>query len=269
MTEIARSPTPFLRLLSMSSARSASLNEEEVARFSAQADQWWDPQGSFRSLHELGPVRVAHLCDQIVRHLKRKPKAAGKPLEGLNILDVGCGGGLLAEPMAQCGASVVGLDASAGAIRVARAHAAQSGLAIDYREGTAEDLAKTGAQFDVITAFEIVEHVANLPSFMRTLSGLLKPDGLIVIATVNRTKRSFLLGVVMAEYVLKWVPAGTHDWDKFVRPSEMVNIWDKAGIEAVDITGLVYRPLSRSFAICKGKAAVNYFMTGKKTKTAR
>ncbi len=245
----------------MNTIRSASVSEEEVARFSAMAEDWWNPRGAFRFLHELGPVRITYVCDHVNQHL-------GVPLEGVRVLDVGCGGGLLAESMAQRGAVVVGIDASEKAISVATTHAAQSGLAIDYRVTSAEELAKTGAQFDVITAFEIVEHVANLKSFIGALSKLLKPGGLLLIATVNRTKRSFLLGVVMAEYVLGWVPPGTHDWDKFVRPSEMVNLWGAFGIESVDTTGLVYRPLSRSFQISKGKAAVNYFMTGKKSKTA-
>ncbi|MDD3181608.1 MAG: bifunctional 2-polyprenyl-6-hydroxyphenol methylase/3-demethylubiquinol 3-O-methyltransferase UbiG [Alphaproteobacteria bacterium] len=252
----------------MSSSKAASVSEEEIARFSAQADQWWNPHGSFRSLHELGPVRVAHICEQTSLHLPRKTIKSGLPLKGLRVLDVGCGGGLLSEAMAERGADVVGLDASVEAIAVARAHAAQSSLTIDYREGSAESLAKADEQFDVITAFEIVEHVANLKSFIVALSQLLKPGGLLLIATVNRTKRSYLLGIVMAEYVLGWVPAGTHDWDKFVCPSEMVNLWGGVGIEALDITGLVYRPLSRSFHICKGNASVNYFMTGKKSKSA-
>lgn len=245
----------------MIASNAASVSEDEIARFSALSDDWWNPRGAFRFLHDLGSVRISYVCDQVARHLD-------KSLEGLKVLDVGCGGGLLAEAMAQKGAAVVGIDASDKAIAVATAHAAQSGLSIDYRETTAEDLAKTGVQFDVITAFEIVEHVANLKSFIASLSKLLKPGGLLLIATVNRTKRSFLLGIVMAEYVLGWVPPGTHDWDKFVRPSEMVNLWAQIGIEAADITGLVYRPLTRTFQISKGNAAVNYFMAGKKSKTA-
>ena len=166
------------------------------------------------------------------------------------------------------GIKVTGIDASREAIETAQAHAAASNLRIDYSVRTAEELARTGAQYDVITAFEIVEHVADLKSFMTALSKMLKPGGIILIATMNRTRRSFLLGVVAAEYVLGWVPAGTHDWDKFVRPSEMVNMWESLGIEAVDITGVSYSPLGRSFAISKGKTAVNYFMAGKKSKTA-
>jgi len=246
--------------------RSASVSEEEVARFSAQAEAWWDPHGAFRALHDMEELRTGYIASILAQQTGLDVEKGKGPLKKLHVLDVGCGGGLLAEPMARWGAVVTGVDASAEAIRVAQAHAAASNLRIDYRHGTAEDLARAGEQYDVITAFEIVEHVADLASFMTALSRLLKPDGLLLIATMNRTKRSFLLGVVMAEYVLGLVPSGTHDWDKFVKPSEMVNLWEGLGIEALDVTGVAYRPLSRSFGISKGKAAVNYFMAGKKHK---
>ncbi|MGE4351508.1 MAG: bifunctional 2-polyprenyl-6-hydroxyphenol methylase/3-demethylubiquinol 3-O-methyltransferase UbiG [Bdellovibrionales bacterium] len=233
----------------------ASVSEEEVARFSAQADQWWNPRGSFRALHALGPVRMDYIRQQMP-----------VPLKGLRVLDAGCGGGLLAESMAREGARVVGIDASFDAIKVAQAHAKVEGLGIDYRQETVESLAQTDERFDLITAFEIVEHVANLKSFMTALATLLKPGGVIMVATLNRTKRSFLLGVVMAEYVLGWVPPGTHDWDRFVRPSEMVNLWASLGIEAMDCTGLVYKPMQGAFVLSKGRAGVNYFMAGCKGK---
>lgn len=264
MTDNAFSPTPFLRLVSMTAENAASVSVEEVSRFSAMADQWWNPDGAFRALHDLGPLRMQYVCEQIMRQSTKNRHI----LKDLAILDVGCGGGLLAEPLTARGARVVGIDASAEAIEIAKIHASQTGVVIDYRQETAEGLAKTDAQFDVITAFEIIEHVADLKSFLTALSKLLKPEGLLIIATMNRTKRSFLLGVVMAEYVLGWVPAGTHDWDKFVRPSEMVNFWQNLGIAACDVTGVTYKPLARSFQFSKGNAAVNYFMTGKKAKTA-
>ena len=245
----------------MVSTPSPSVSQEEIARFSAQADQWWNPRGTFRALHEMEALRTGYITDILEAKL-------GKGLKGLSVLDVGCGGGLLAEPMARMGASVTGIDASQTAIEVAREHAAASNLRIDYSVTTAEELARSGVQYDVITAFEIIEHVANLKSFMTALAKLLKPEGVILIATMNRSKRSFLLGVVMAEYVLGWVPTGTHDWDKFVKPSEMVNMWADLGIEAVNITGVTYSPLTRSFAVSKGKTAVNYFMAGKKSKSA-
>jgi len=247
----------------MNNSESPSVCDEEIARFSAQADLWWNPQGPFRALHDMESLRTGYVSTLLPAQ-KRK---GASPLQGLRILDVGCGGGLMAEPLARLGADVVGVDASAEAIKAARAHAQANKLRIDYREATAEDLVRAGEQFDVITAFEIVEHVANLKSFMEALAKLLKPDGHILIATMNRTKRSFLLGVVMAEYVLGWVPTGTHDWDKFVKPSEMVALWADLGIEATDLTGVAYHPFTRSFRISKGKAAVNYFMAGKKRKS--
>lgn len=251
----------------MTMNQSSSLNADDVARFSNQAQEWWDPQGPFRALHEMGPLRLDYIKQMIASH--QAPNSKGKwPLKNLSILDIGCGGGLLAEPLAGLGASVTGLDASTPTIEIAKAHAAQSGLSIDYRVGTAEEMAKSGKTFDVITAFEIVEHVANLTSFMKAVSTLLKPGGLLLLATMNRTKRSFLLGVVMAEYVLGWVPPGTHDWDRFVKPSEMTALWGPLGLNPLDISGVVYSPLTRSFRISKGNAAVNYFMVGKKVNNA-
>lgn len=242
---------------------SPSVSPEEVARFSAQASEWWNPLGSFRALHELGPLRLRYVREQVEAQ-KLAKKGSRLPLAGLTLLDVGCGGGLMAEPLARLGAQVTGVDASPEAIETAKAHARENGLEIDYRIGTAEALAQAGEKFDVITGFEIVEHVADLRSFMTALASLLNPGGMILIATMNRTKRSFLLGVVMAEYVLGWVPAGTHDWDKFVKPSEMQEMWGNLGIQALDVTGVAYAPLQGRFQIVRGRAAVNYFMAGRK-----
>jgi len=238
---------------------SPSVAHEEVARFSAQAGQWWQADGPFSALHKLGPVRLNYIEEQIAALMNRKP-----PYKGLRILDVGCGGGLIAEDLAAQGARVVGLDASIETIEVAKAHAAEQGLAIDYRIGSVEELARGKERFDVITAFEIVEHVADLKSFMAALTKLLKPQGIVIVATLNRTTRSFLFGVVAAEYVLGWVPEGTHDWDSFVKPSELASLWATGGVTPVDLTGLVYRPLLKSFEISKQNVAVNYFMTGRK-----
>lgn len=241
----------------------ASVAPEEIARFSAQSGAWWDPFGPFRSLHELAPLRIRYICQQLA--------AAGLiadaegSLKGLKILDLGCGGGLIAEALAERGASVTGVDASAEALAAARAHAAPSGLRIDYREGTAEALAASAeASFDAVIAFEIVEHVRDLPAFMNAACRLIKPDGLILIATLNRTHASYLLGVVAAEYLLGWVAAGTHDWDKFVRPAEIESLWRGQGVEPVDVTGMVYKLLKRAFEMEKGRVSVNYFMTGRK-----
>lgn len=239
------------------SFQNRSVSVSEIAQFSAQAEDWWDPKGPLRALHEWGPLRLSYVREQVETHLRR-------PLKGLSVLDVGCGGGLMAEALAKEGAAVVGLDASAPVLAVARAHAEKSKLSIDYRSGSAEALAKSGETFDVITALEIVEHVADLGAFMAALAQLLAPGGVLIVATVNRTRRSFLLAIVAAEYILGWVPAGTHDWDKFVRPSELVALWEKEGLRPVDCSGVVYQPLSRSFVRKEGRAAVNYFMTAVK-----
>ncbi|HAX90715.1 MAG TPA: bifunctional 3-demethylubiquinol 3-O-methyltransferase/2-polyprenyl-6-hydroxyphenol methylase [Rhodospirillaceae bacterium] len=251
----------------MTASFSSSVAPDEVAQFSTRAEEWWKPEGDFRMLHQLMPLRLAYVEEQISQHLPipSSPRKRGSRfLSQQTILDVGCGGGLMAEAMAAKGYNVTGIDASAQAIAVASAHAVVSGLTIDYREGTAEGLVKTGAQYDVILALEIVEHVQNVKAFMASLAALLKPDGLLIIATMNRTKRSYLLGVMAAEYVLGWVPAGTHDWDKFIKPSEMAALWDGQGIEPVDLTGYSLDPWTRRFILNKGKTAINYFMTGKR-----
>lgn len=240
----------------------ASVAPEEIARFSAQADAWWNPHGPFRALHELAPLRLAYIRDVLAAHGPKRRSSS--PFEGLTLLDLGCGGGLMSEALAAQGANVTGLDAAPRAIEIARAHAAQSGLSIDYRVGTPESLAAEGAGFDVVLALEIVEHVRDLKSFMQAACKLVKPDGLLIIATMNRTHRSFLLGVVMAEYVLGWVESGTHDWDKFVKPGELESYARGQGVQPVDLTGMVYKPLKKAFVLEKGNVSVNYFMTGLK-----
>ncbi|MDX9688865.1 MAG: bifunctional 2-polyprenyl-6-hydroxyphenol methylase/3-demethylubiquinol 3-O-methyltransferase UbiG [Proteobacteria bacterium] len=246
---------------------SASLSRQEVARFSAQASSWWDPHGPMRSLHEMMPLRREYLFGQLVAHHRLKAvlsEVSDLPLKGMRVLDIGCGGGLMSEMAARYGATVTGLDPSADLIEVARSHAEQSGLAIDYREGTAESLAKEGQTFDLVFAFEILEHVSNRQVFVESLAALMKPQALLFVSTLNKTRRSFLLGVVMAEYVLGWVPAGTHDWERFIAPSDLAALWQAHDITADDLTGLVYKPFLGRFAFEKGRAAVNYFMTGQK-----
>ncbi len=236
-----------------------TMSSAEVQRFSDHAQEWWDPQGAFRALHDLMPLRQQYVLSQCSECL-----GDPLPLKGKRVLDMACGGGLMSEALAKLGADVVGVDASVQALDVARKHAQKSDLNISYKEGTAESLAKEGSQFDIIIAFEIVEHVENLKLFMDSLAVLLKPEGQLLVSTLNRTRRSFLLGVVAAEHLLRWVPAGTHDWDRFVKPSELIDLWYKVNIEATDLTGMVYKPLSRKFQLSKGNVAVNYFMTGKK-----
>lgn len=217
----------------------ASVDPAEVARFAAIAAEWWDPNGKFRPLHRLNPVRLAYIRAQTEARFGRDPRDL-TPLRGLRLLDVGCGGGLLAEPMARLGAAVVGVDAAEDNIRIAALHAAQSGLAIDYRCSTAEALAAAGERFDIVLGMEIVEHVADLDGFLAVCAGLLRPGGLMLLATLNRTLKAWALAIVGAEYVLGWLPRGTHDWNRFVRPSELARPLRRAGLRMTDVSGVSY-----------------------------
>ena len=244
-------------------ARGASVDPAETAKFAAMAEAWWDPHGKFRPLHKFNPTRIAYIRDRLARHRNRDP-LDNRPLDGLRLLDIGCGGGLLAEPMARLGATVTGIDAVERNIRVARAHAADSSLAIDYRVGTAEDLAAGGAKFDAVLTLEVVEHVADLQAFLAACCALLADDGLLFIATINRTAKAFALAVVGAEYVLRWLPRGTHDWRKFVRPSEIATGLRRHGVDIAEITGVGYSPLTDKWSLTRD-LDVNYMlMAGRK-----
>lgn len=221
----------------------ASVDPSEVERFSRLAAEWWNPKGKFRPLHKFNPVRLAYIRDTMVRRLNRDPRSM-KPLEGLTLLDVGCGGGLLCEPMTRLGAKVTGIDPSATNIGVATTHAAQSGLTIDYRAAPAETLAEEGATFDVVLCMEVVEHVADVPAFLATVGSLVKPGGLLLVATINRTPKAFALAIVGAEYVLGWLPKGTHQYDKLVRPEEIERPLTRAGFSVVETVGVTYNPLT-------------------------
>jgi len=249
----------------MAIRKNASINAAEVAHFSRYASEWWNPDGALRPLHRLNPARIAYVRDQVVAH---KGGGAGvrQPLKGLALLDVGCGGGLLTEPLARLGAKVTGLDASADAIAEARRHAAACGVDVTYKVGSAEDHAEGSARYDVITALEIIEHVGDLDSFIASLAGLLKPDGLLILSTLNRTPKSFLLGIVAAEYLLRWVPRGTHRWSAFLRPSELVQKLESENLLTTDLMGLVYQPLTDSFALRKNDLGMNYMLTARKTR---
>jgi 2-polyprenyl-6-hydroxyphenyl methylase/3-demethylubiquinone-9 3-methyltransferase len=233
-----------------------TVDSGEVDRFAALAEQWWDPHGKFRPLHRLNPVRLRFIRDRVAGHFGRDPLAEA-PLDGLRLLDIGCGGGLLAEPMARLGARVVGVDAAARNVEVARRHAAESCLDIDYRAGTAEDLAAAGERFDVILNMEVVEHVADVGLFLSACAELLRPGGCMAVATLNRTAKAYALAVVGAEYVLGWLPRGTHDWRKFVRPSELVDALAAAGVTVEELTGVVYSPLTGAWSTCRD-LDVNY-----------
>lgn len=238
-----------------------TVDPAEIERFSRIADEWWDPTGKFAPLHRLNPVRIGYIRDRVAAHWQRDA-LNGEPLTGLSLLDIGCGGGLLSEPMTRLGASVTGVDASARNIATASVHAERGGLAIDYRQGTAEALAESGAQFDVVLALEIVEHVADVDLFLRSCGRLVKPGGLLFLSTLNRTAKAWVLAIAGAEYVLGWLPRGTHDWKKFLKPSEVVRGLRAGGIEPQEIVGVVYAPLSRKWSLNRNDLDVNYMLYG-------
>lgn len=224
-------------------ADAASVDPAEVAKFAALAESWWDPHGQLRPLHRLNPTRLAYIRDRMAPRLGRDPLGE-RPLRGLSILDIGCGGGLLSEPLSRLGARVTGIDAAATSVRVAALHAARDGLNIDYRHATAESLAAAGHHYDLVLNMEVVEHVADLDVFMAASCALVKPGGVLVAATLNRTPKAFLLAVVGAEYLLRWLPRGTHDWRRFVRPSELAGLLRGGGLTVSEIVGVTYNPLA-------------------------
>jgi 2-polyprenyl-6-hydroxyphenyl methylase/3-demethylubiquinone-9 3-methyltransferase len=240
-------------------ATGASVDPAEIAKFSAMAEAWWDPQGEFRPLHRLNPVRLTYIRDSCATRFKRKGKGP-KPLAGLSLVDVGCGGGLLCEPLTRLGARVTGIDAGARNIAIARNHAAESELAIDYREATAESLAAAGERFDVVLSMEVVEHVADPAAFLASCAQLVAPGGLLILATLNRTAKSFAFAIVGAEYLLRWLPRGTHDWRRFLRPSEMAGMIRAQGLALGEATGVVYSPLGDNWRLSASDLDVNYMM---------
>lgn len=224
-------------------AAGPSVDSDEVSRFAAMAEAWWDPAGKFAPLHRFNPVRIGFIRDRVAGRRGGDPRDI-RPLAGVRLLDIGCGGGLLAEPMARLGAEVTAIDAAARNIEIARLHAEQSGLDIDYRHTTAEALAATGATFDVVLNMEVVEHVADLGAFLGACAELLAPDGVMFVATLNRTAKAYALAVVGAEYLLRWLPRGTHDWRKFVKPSELAAGLRPHGLDIAELTGVSYNPLA-------------------------
>ena len=242
----------------------STIDAGEVQQFDSLANQWWDETGPLKQLHQLNPVRLGYLKRQISAHFGRDEDKFA-PFKGLRLLDVGCGGGLVTEPLSRLGGDVTGIDAGAENIKIAKEHARQHSLSIHYEATSVEKLAATGKKFDIVTALEIIEHVADPALFISACCRLVKKNGLLIFSTLNRTPKSFMLGIVAAEYILRWVPAGTHDWKKFVRPSELARPIEQAGGEVVDISGLVYNPLSRTFSINATDIDVNYFLAAKKT----
>jgi 2-polyprenyl-6-hydroxyphenyl methylase/3-demethylubiquinone-9 3-methyltransferase len=241
---------------------SATVDRSEIDRFAAHSAGWWDPHGSFWALHRLNPARIGFIRDELIAHFQRDARSL-RPFEGLTLVDIGCGGGLLAEPMARLGFAVTGIDAAAEAIDVARSHANAGRLAIDYRVTTAESLAAEGGQFDVVLALELIEHVANRAALLAACGALVKPGGAFIGATLNRTARAFALAIVGAEWVLGWLPPGTHDWNRFVRPSEFALGLRRAGLSPTRLVGLSYRLTSGEWAV-SDDLSVNYMVTARK-----
>ena len=238
-------------------APQSTVDPGEVAKFEAMAAEWWDPAGKFKPLHMLNPCRLDYITAQIAGEFGRDLTAPA-PFAGLRILDIGCGGGLLAEPMARLGADVVGADAAARNIPVAQVHATQSGLAIDYRHTTAEDMAAAGERFDVVLNMEVVEHVSDPLVYLTACRDLLKPGGLHICSTINRNAKSYMMAIIGAEHVMRWLPKGTHDWNKFITPDELFDLLTRAGLTPVDRKGFVFNPILWSWSLSARDLSVNY-----------
>jgi 2-polyprenyl-6-hydroxyphenyl methylase/3-demethylubiquinone-9 3-methyltransferase len=242
--------------------RGSTVDQTEVDRFAALATEWWDPRGKMAVLHKFNPVRLGFIKEATCRRFDRDAKRLDG-LAGLRILDIGCGGGLLSEPLARLGAAVVGADPAEANIAAAKLHAAEVGVTVDYRATTAEALADLGERFDVVLAMEVVEHVADLGLFVKRCAEMVKPGGLMVTATLNRTLKSFALAIVGAEYVLRWLPRGTHRWDKFITPNELAAVLERHGLTVTDETGVIYNLVADRWQISTDMD-VNYLVTAEK-----
>lgn len=230
----------------------STVNDAEIAKFSAMAEEWWDPRGKFKPLHQMNPVRIGYI------------KSHMNGFEEKSVLDIGCGGGLLAEPMARLGAAVTAIDAGAKNIAIATLHAQKEGLEIDYRHTTAEALATTGAQYDCVTALEIIEHVYHVPAFLAACAQLVKPGGLLFVSTLNRTAKSYAMAILGAEYLLRWLPVGTHEWKKFLKPAELISEAEKHHLTLHSADGFSFAPLSQKWSISKD-LSVNYMVCLRKS----
>ena len=244
-----------------------TIDSAEVAHFSAIADEWWDPNGKFRPLHKFNPVRLAYIREMVCARFGLDEQSPS-PFKNLKFLDIGCGGGLLSEPMTRLGAAVVGADPSDINIETARIHADQQDLEIDYRTETAEELAKAGETFDVVLNMEVVEHVADVDLFVATCAGMVRPGGLMIIATINRTMKAFALAIVGAEYVLRWLPRGTHSWEKFVTPDELAKALSSTKLKQIDLAGITFNPLSDVWSRTND-TDVNYIVTAARAKGSK
>ena len=240
----------------------ASVDPDEVRRFSRLAAQWWDARGPMAALHKFNPVRLAYIRDRAAEHFGRDP-ARLDSLSGLRVLDIGCGGGILSEPLARLGARVLGADPSESNIAVAKHHAERAGLAIDYRASAAEALAQSGETFDIVLAMEVIEHVVDVGQFIELVAGMVAPGGLLFVATLNRTAKSFALAIVGAEYILRWLPRGTHRWEKFVTPNELEIAIEQSGLKSVDESGVIYNLFADRWQL-SADTDVNYMMVAEK-----
>lgn len=239
-----------------------TINSDEVAKFTAMAEAWWDPKGKFKPLHRINPVRLGYIRENAIRQFGLDGTKL-RPLEGLRILDIGCGGGLLCEPLTRLGATVVGIDASEKNVRIATLHAEQSGLEIDYRATTAEAVAAAGEQFDIVLSMEVIEHVDNVPLYVESCAELVRPGGVLFTATINRTPRAYALAVVGAERVLKWLPKGTHDFKKFLTPDEVATLARRNGLEVRETVGVVFHPLADEWRQSRD-TGINYMQLAEK-----
>ncbi len=245
-------------------ARATSVDAAEVERFSRHAPDWWDARGPMAALHKFNPVRLGYIRDQAAARFARDPKKLDC-LAGLRMLDIGCGGGILSEPLARLGAQMVGADPSEDNIAAAKAHAQASGVTVDYRATTAEDLAAAKEHFDVVLAMEVVEHVTDVGAFVNTCAAMVKPGGLMIAATLNRTLKSFALAIVGAEYVLRWLPRGTHQWDKFVTPDKLEIAFERAGLQVTGERGVIYNPFADRWQL-SSDMDVNYMLVAERPK---
>jgi 2-polyprenyl-6-hydroxyphenyl methylase / 3-demethylubiquinone-9 3-methyltransferase len=252
-------PMAQMAPMTQGSRNSTTLDPQEVARFGELAKRWWDPTGPFKQLHRINPVRLTYIRDRLCRTFGRDPKMA-LSLAGLSVLDIGCGGGLVCEPLARLGAKVTGIDPAGESIAVAKAHAEGAGLDITYEVATAEQLADRGATIDAVLLLEVVEHVPDVPAFLKDVAPLVKPGGLMVLSTLNRTLKAYALAIIGAELILRWLPVGTHQWQRFVKPEELGSALRGAGLALTDTMGMIYDPLADAWALGKD-TDVNYFAT--------
>lgn len=240
-----------------------SVDRQEVERFAALAAEWWDPKGKFKPIHKFNPVRLDYIRDHAARHFGRD-RLRLKSLDGLSAVDIGCGGGILSEPLARLGAEVTGIDPSETNVQTARLHAEETGVPVTYRATTAEALAAAGETYDVVVAMEVVEHVSDLTGFLHACASLVKPGGLFFGATINRTAKAFALAIVGAEYVLGWLPRGTHNYSKLIRPEEFRAELEMNGLQVMDMSGVVYAPVADAWRLSSRDLDVNYMLVAEK-----